>query len=105
MLFKATALSLGLLAGIAAAAQAQTASSPVTPGQSLANLPMPGPRPSSLLNIPNDHPHAVVQSGNYPGPVPGATNGVMPPRFQKPTDWDSNVAMHPYQEGVGPKPN
>ncbi len=102
-LFKTTALSLGLLAGIAAAAQAQTAPSPTVPGQSIANLPLPGPRASSLGNIPREQHMPVAQSGIYPGPNAGAVNGPMPPHFEKPADWDQNVAMHPYTSGEGPK--
>lgn len=103
-LLKTTAMSLALLAGIAVSAQAQTVSNTTAPGQSLANLPPGGPRPSSLLNIPQDQQHApVAQSGTYPGPGPGAGTGHMPPHFEKPADWDQNVAMHPYTSGQGPK--
>jgi len=101
--FNGTVLSLGLLAGIAAVAQAQTASDLTVPGQSIANLPLPGPRPSSLGNIPREPHLPVAQSGVYPGPNAGAVNGPMPPHFEKPADWDQNVAMHPYTSGEGPK--
>jgi hypothetical protein len=102
-LFKTTALSLGLLTAIAVSAQAQTMSNTVVPGQSIANLPPEGPRASSHNYIPPETQMPVAQSGNYPGPGPGATNGPMPPHYQTPADWDQNVAMHPYTSGAGPK--
>jgi len=102
-LFKTTALSLGLLAGIAVAAQAQTAANTPAPGQSIANLPMPGPRASSLGYVPQEQHLPVAQSGNYPGPNAGAVNGPMPPHYERPADWDKNVVMHPYTSGEGPK--
>ncbi|HEX3860422.1 MAG TPA: hypothetical protein VHY35_01865 [Stellaceae bacterium] len=105
-LLKPLLLGLGLVAGMAIAAQAQTVSSAPTPNTSIANLPPEGPRPSSLENIPNNGPHMpVTASGNYPGPAPGASNGQMPPHYEKPADWDSNVAMHPYTSHMGPNPN
>ena len=102
-LFKTTALSLGLMAGIAIAAHAQTVSNTVVPGQSIANLPPLGPRASSSGYIPPDPQIPVVRSGNYPGPGAGAADGPVPPRFDKPVDWDRNVAMHPYTSDQGPK--
>jgi hypothetical protein len=101
-LFKATALSIGLLTGVAVTAQAQTVSNPVTPGQSIATYSPEGPRASSH-SIPSSNHMLVERTGNYPGPAPGASNGPMPPLFQKPSGWDTDVAMHPYR--LGPKPN
>ena len=93
---KSLVLGLGLVAGIAATASAQQ-------GPSVASLP--GPRASSEISIPGPDRQAVVPTGNYPGPNAGATNGPMPPRFEKPADWDTNAALHPYTSGMGPKPH
>ncbi len=102
---KPIVLGLGLVAGVALSAQAQTA--PVTPGPSIASLPPSdqGPRASSHNFVHGDHPAGVVQSGNYPGPAPGAGNGVMPPHYEKSVDWDNNTALHPYTSNMGPKPH
>ena len=85
---KPALLGLGLVAGLALTAQAQTA-----PGPSVATLPpaAQGPRASSYLSIP---------SGEHV-----ADTGHMPPRFEKSADWDANPAMKPYDAGRGPKPN
>jgi len=95
---KPIVLGLGLMAGVALSAQAQTA--PVTPGPSIASLPPidQGPRASSHNFVQGDRPTAVQQSGNYPGPAPGATNGIMPPHFEKSAGWDSDARMHPYDD-------
>ncbi|MBV9828780.1 MAG: hypothetical protein JO001_24380 [Alphaproteobacteria bacterium] len=106
MLFKPMALSLGFVAMLGGAAQAQTvATSPVVPGQSVADLPPLGPRASSLGNIRGDTQMPITQTGNYPGPAPGAGNGQMPGLYQKPPGYDENVMMHPYQNGLSPRPN
>jgi hypothetical protein len=104
-LFKNAALSIALLAGAVAVAQAQTVSSDPASGQSIANLP-----PEDSDALPNvsqrDAQMPIVQTGTYPGPAPGAGTGQMPPRFEKPADWDQNVALHPYTSpGMGPKPH
>ena len=104
-MIKQLVLGLGLIAGVALAAQAQTVSGTVTPGPSIANLPPDGPRPNSLGAIPGGQHMPVTESGNYIGPAPGATNGQMPPRFEKPADWEQNTALHPYSSNLGPKPN
>jgi hypothetical protein len=104
-LIKPFLLGVALLAGIAAAAQAQTISSGAAPGPSIANLPPEGPRASSLGSIAHEQHVPVTASGNYPGPGPGATTGQMPPHFEKPAGWDQDVAMHPYSSGLGPKPH
>ena len=95
---KPIVLGLGLVAGIALSAQAQTV--PVTPGPSIASLPPSdqGPRASSHNFVQGDHRAMVEPSGNYPGPAPGATNGVMPPHYEKSAGWDADPVMHPYSE-------
>ena len=75
-LVKPIVLGFGLTAIVAAGASAQTVSSTVVPGPSVASLPqaeapLPGPRPSSYGWIPGEHAAPVVQSGNYLGPDPG----------------------------------
>lgn len=102
---KPVILSLGLVAGVAFSAHAQTASSTTVPGTSIANLPVEGPRASSHETVVGSEHMPVTASGNYPGPAPGASTGQVPPRFQKPADWDQNAALHPYTSGMGPKPN
>ena len=99
---KPALLGLGLVAGLALTAQAQTA-----PGPSIAILPpaAQGPRASSYLSIPSGDHVAVTPSPAYVGPGPGASTGHMPPRFEKSADWDANPAMKPYDAGRGPKPN
>jgi hypothetical protein len=104
--FSPLLLGLGLVAGIAFAAQAQTASTAPAPRTSIANLPLEGPRTNSMISIPNPREVGpVVPSGEYPGPRPGASQGQMPPRFEKPADWDSNMAYHPYDKGFSPSPH
>ncbi len=114
--FKPLLLGFGLTVAITAGAQAQSPTQTQSPAQaqpqateaprtSIANLPMPGPRPSSLDNIKQGPHMPIAQTGAYPGPNAGAANGQMPQHFEKPTGYDSNVAMHPYENGVGPKPN
>jgi hypothetical protein len=108
---KASVLGLGLLTGVAFAAQAQTstASLPPNAGAPSAVAPSgnyPGPNPGSngisgtpVMGGP------VVASGQYPGPALGSSNGAMPPRFQKPAGYDQDRSMTPYGTGYGPKPN
>lgn len=103
--FKPIVLGLGLVAGVAFGAHAQTVSSAVTPGPSVASLPLEGPRASSYNTVHGDAPRAVAPSGIYPGPAPGASTGQMPAHFDKSADWDANTALHPYSSGFGPKPN
>ena len=104
---KPALLGLGLIAGIALGAQAQTTASDPNPGASgIASLPPPDqPRASSHNSIPGQAEHAVAPSPAYTGPAPGASNGHMPPHFDKSADWDGNTALHPYSSGIGPKPN
>ena len=110
MLIKPIIVALGLTAGLALTAQAQTAQvGPAAggPGPSIASLPPTdqGPRVYSHTSITAPTEARVVPSAPYPGPNPGATNGVMPPHFDKPADWDQNAAYHPYSSNVGPRAN
>lgn len=107
-LIKPVLLSLGLVAGIALGAQAQTPLYGPNPGAgSIASLPpSDAPRASSHNSIPGQSQHAVAPSAAYVGPSPGAGTGHTPPHFEKSADWDSNPALHPYTtSGMGPKPN
>ena len=88
-------LGLGLVAGIAISAQAQTVA--VTPGPSVASLPPDqGPRASSHNFVQGDKPVAVAPSGSYVGPNPG--NGWYGKEQQ-------TQAVTPSPQYVGPKPN
>jgi hypothetical protein len=102
---KPIVLGLGLVAGIAFGAHAQSVSGAPTPGPSVASLPLEGPRASSSNSIPAPVRPMVVPSGNYPGPAPGAGTGAMPPRFEKSADWDANPNMRPYTSGGTVKPH
>ena len=100
-LLKPIVLGLGLVAGVAIGAQAQTVSGATVPGPSIASLPpsqpFEGPRPSSLGMIPSEaHQQAVVPSGEYPGPRPGS--GWYGKEAQ-------TQAVQPSPQYIGPKPN
>jgi hypothetical protein len=121
-LLKSTALSVGLLAGIATAAQAQSVSS--LPPASGATPAAPAPVTSSSTQsvLPKPGGNAVWQeqhyqpSANYEadktqhpystsiGPKPGAHSSGVDEHYQS-TDQDSAPGRHPYTAtGVGPKP-
>jgi len=112
---RASVLSLGLIAGAAFAAQAQTAGeqSALPPGGGGPSLIQPdghypGPNPGSGPYIPGvpRHAEAVAPSGAYVGPAPGATNGGMPPHFSRPAGYERDPSLAPYTTtGMGPKPN
>jgi hypothetical protein len=95
-ILKSAVIGLGLIAGIATAAPAQTVSS-ATPGPSIASLPQPGPRASSYNSIPGPAHQAVVPSGAYPGPKAG--DGWYPRGEQQ------TQAVAPSPQYIGPKPN
>ena len=104
---KSALLGLGLVAGIALGAQAQTAAGPA-PGPSVASLPPAaeqGPRPSSYLSIPQAQHVGVTPSPSYVGPAPGASTGAMPPHFDKSGAWDKDPTNKPYETGLAPRPN
>lgn len=92
---KSAILGLGLIAGIASAAPAQTVSSTM-PGTSIANLPPEGPRASSHNFIAGPATQAVVPSGNYIGPKPGEG------WYAKETQ---TKAVEKSPEYIGPRPN
>ena len=80
-------MSLGLLAGIAAAAQAQSVSSlpppsgaaPVSPPPATPSTPLVGPKPGSS---------AVWQEQHY----------------QAPPNYEADKSLHPYSTPIGPEP-
>jgi hypothetical protein len=114
---KATVLSLGLLAGTAFVAYAQSADNlsalPPSAGAPAAapsavapSTGYPGPAIGGNNSIPNPPSQAAVApSGQLPGPAAGASNGPMPPHFDKPADYDQNPANAPYSKGLGPRAN
>src|SRR5687768_4646529 len=95
-ILKSAVLGLGLIAGIASAAPAQTVSSSM-PGTSIANLPPDGPRASSNNSIPGPARQAVLPSGAYVGPKPGEG---WYPATEKQTQ-----AVTPSPQYIGPKPH
>jgi hypothetical protein len=113
---KVTVLGLGLIAGAAFAAQAQTAGSvsSLPPGgvsnegpsavAPSGNYPGPNLGTSNAPVVPRTQ-ATVEPSGNYPGPATGAGNGVMPPHFNKPAGYDDDASLSPYTKGLGPKVN
>ena len=120
-LVKSTLLSVTLLAGTALAAHAQSGSVAALPPDSTATPPAatapvgpsvayPGPNPGSGApgaTLTQQTP--VAASPQYVGPSPGASNGPMPPKFEKSADYDANPALHPYtnpsQTQTGPRPH
>jgi|SwirhirootsSR3_FD_contig_31_14784885_length_517_multi_2_in_0_out_0_1 hypothetical protein len=90
-LSRSTILGVGLLAAIAATAY----------GQSVSTLP-----PNGGLVPPTGQP-SVDSAPRLPGPNTGVS-GTLPSgeQYQKPADWDSNPAYHPYStRGTGPTPD
>jgi|SRR5579863_3705339 len=102
---KPIVLGLGLMAGVAIGAHAQTAQMGPSPGPSVASLPLEGPRANSATHIPAPSQQAVAPSGRYPGPGPGEWTIKDPPHFDKPAGYDADARMHPYNPGIGPKTN
>jgi hypothetical protein len=109
---KTTVLSLGLLAGVALAAHAQSSSVASLPPGTVATPPAagataayPGPNPGTGYyggTVQSQAP--VTPSPQFVGVNPGAATAPMPPHFEKSADWDSNTALHPYTSpGVGPR--
>jgi hypothetical protein len=120
---KSTVLSVGLAAGFALAAQAQSVSS-LPPGGGAPNqtaitqpygstqsfLPKPGggsvwkeehyQPPADYASNPADHPYSTSI-----GPKPGSHSSGVDTHYQT-SDWDSQPGQHPYTApGVGPRPN
>jgi hypothetical protein len=94
---KPVVLGLGLVAGIAIGAHAQTVSGAPTPGPSVASLPLEGPRANSSNSIPSPVHQAVVPSGSYPGVAPGGG--------WYPADEHQTQAVTKSQDYPGPRPN
>mgnify|MGYP001550307217 CR=1 FL=1 len=112
---KAAVLGLGLMAGGAFAAHAQTSdtlsslphggASTEGPSAVAPSGAYPGPN-AGATTAPTGRTYAVISpSGNYPGPGAGAANGPMPPHFDEPAGFGQDAAMHPYKRGIGPRPN
>jgi hypothetical protein len=103
---KSAVVGLGLVAGFAMGAQAQTAVVP-TPGPSVASLPpaQQGPRASSYIAVPQTGHVVVAPSAGYVGPAPGAGTGNMPPPFEKSAGWNVDPTNKPYDAGKGPRAN
>ncbi|HEX3884042.1 MAG TPA: hypothetical protein VHW66_15390 [Stellaceae bacterium] len=110
---RGSVLGLGLLAGAAFVAQAQTSdnTAALPPGGGVpsaiapsGNYPGPAVGGGSISGKPVMG-GPVVASGQYPGPALGGGNGAMPPHFAKPTGYDQDRNMAPYSTGYGPKPN
>ena len=97
-LLKSAALGLGLVAGIAISAQAQTVSGYSTPGTNVASLPADaGPRASSHNTITGPaNPAAAPSANKLDGPAPGA--GWYPTEKQ-------TQAVTPSSVYPGPRPN
>lgn len=88
-LSKSSLLSLALLTGAAMAAHAQ----------SVANLPPAGAQPKAAVQTPAYAPPQVAS------PNPGSNVNIPgTAAYQKPADWSSNPAYHPYSSGAGPNP-
>jgi len=86
---KTIALFLAVLTGAASAASAQ----------GIANLPPAGTQPAAVAPPAYSAPQAAL-------PNPGGGTGIPSiEAFQKPADWNSNRAYHPYTTtGTGPNP-
>ena len=84
---KSTVLSLGLLAGVAAAAQAQSVSS----------LP-----PSSPATVPNAA--TPSYSTNKIVPNPGGASRWQEQHYQPAPGYSGDASQHPYSTSIGPKP-
>ena len=90
-LLKSTALSLGLLAGIAAAAQAQSVSS-LPPQSGVTSGVTPAPPPP------------VTSSTPLVGPKPGSGAAWQEDHYQPASNYDADKTQHPYSTPIGPKP-
>jgi len=88
-MLKSTLLSIGLLAGTALAAQAQSVSS----------LPPNGGAPTQSAVT---QPYTSTQKIS---PDPGSGTAWKQEHYQPPGDYASNPADHPYSAVLGPKPN
>ncbi len=116
-------LSLGLLAGVAGAAQAQSVSAlppeggmPVQatqpPAYSSTQSFYPKPGGSEVFKEQHYQPPAdyAANRADHPystsiGPAPGAQWSGRDTHYEKPPGWDSNVNLHPYTSKIGPALN
>jgi hypothetical protein len=87
-LLKSTVLGLGLSAGVAATAYAQSVSS----------LP-----PASGVTAPAS-PAPITSSAQSVFPKPGGQGLFQEDHYQLPEDWNTNKTYHPYSTSIGPKP-
>ena len=85
-ILRSTLLSVGLLAGTALAAQAQSVSS-LPPAGGVPQTPVTQPSSSALV-----------------GPNPGKGSSWTEEHYQPPADYASNSTYHPYSTSIGPKP-
>ena len=85
-MLKTTVLSIGLLAGTALAAQAQSVSS----------LPPAGGVPQTAVAQPS--------YTSQLGPNPGKGSAWSEEHYQAPADYGANPTYHPYSTSIGPKP-
>ncbi len=119
-MLKSTLLGIGLLAGTALVAQAQSVSS-LPPGGGATSqsavvqpstqtiVPNPGGNsvwkeqhyqpPADYASNPADHPYSTSI-----GPQPGSHSSGKDVPYQA-SAWDAAPAQHPYTAGLGPKPN
>jgi hypothetical protein len=86
-LFKSTMLSLGLLAGVAAVAHAQSVSS----------LPPSGPVTAPTAAAPAFSSNAIL-------PNPGGGSSWKDEHYQPAPNYDADASQHPYSTSIGPKP-
>ncbi len=119
-LLKSTALSLVLVAGVTAAAYAQSVSALPPAGGMTTTAPPPVtssakifPNPGAGSTWQEQHTQSTADysadKSQHPystsiGPNPGSHSSGKEPGYM-PTEADSTPALHPYTAGVGPKPN
>ena len=97
-LLKSTALSLGLLAGTAAVASAQSVSA--LPPSNPATAAAPSTSPSSPYAADKwQHPYSTSV-----GPQPGSHNSGKDEHYQA-TEDDNASSRHPYTGNLGPRPH
>ncbi len=97
-LIKSTVLSLGVLAGAAAVAHAQSVTS--LPPSSPTAAPTVAPPASSTSDADKwQHPYSTSV-----GPQPGSHSSGKDQHYQA-TEGDNAPSRHPYTSTLGPKPN
>jgi hypothetical protein len=117
-LAKSLMLGLGMVAGIAVGAHAQSGSVAALPPGAAAAPPAatapvgpsaayPGPNPGSGFyggTVATQQP--VAPSPAWNGPNPGVGYYGTPPAYQKSADWDKDPTNTPYTStGIGPRPH